>query len=716
MATSKAHEISNEFTSKMLLERNSFLLNSIISPKPAQTITVWEELGCVGFNPDQRRIEAVVNIKQSTGYSGGLCSQASQEYVRFYVDFKDGKGFVDVGLTSFKSADISNAPQGPQHPLSYLLQLNIDDDSYLRFTDCQTAVIPTLRAILSWNSPPPPATPGFIPFYGNVRDVDIQLRRKPYLVLSEISEFLEAKGIINVLAAETAIPFKPPLPPVAATIYELNKKAGVPDHRTFYGTIGAAVHSPMNFAKAKAVYNLLDLAALKVDVDKLASSYFQKPKDSADVSFEELTCVGLKSDSDTVGAVVHIKKSSGYNGDLCHTGSHEHVAFWADWNNDGVFDEYLGTVSFETHDIVNIPAGGLYYNVALPINTSKRLKSCKTPNIIRIRAVLSWESLPSTTDPNQLNTWGNRVDALVQLRPGSASGMHSVITYVGEVDRTLIDPASHLYNYNAVAPTPNNNRPWGGAIIFRGIIDRNGFNGVVAFRLSYKPYGAPDSAYQPISKNDTFQLWEPLIDPIHPQYDAQTADADGWYVYTPNPAVEIYSWDYYLGVLQAGALADGDYTIRFEYTDEIGNPVQADVFSIVVCNKGMVVSPTANTSVDMSYDLDLVIDGGDCHSYSPGSPKIDGHLRVVHPYFGWWSLELEPASHTHGVKPSPETRSYSSLGDNGDSNAPWSLDTMLLDPCGYTVSLHARSRVILNSSPGYWPYYGPKAVGFAKLP
>jgi hypothetical protein len=136
----------------------------------------------------------------------------------------------------------------------------------------------------------------------------------------------------------------------------------------------------------------------------------------------------------------------------------------------------------------------------------------------------------------------------------------------------------------------------------------------------------------------------------------------------------------------------------------------------MVCNTGMSVSPTANTVIDFTKDLDLVIDGGDCHSYTPASPGIMGHLRAVHPYFASWSLELQPTSHTNGALPVPVSRSHSAIGDNGDTNAPWTLDTTPLDPCGYTVSLHARSRVILNSSPGYFPYYGPKAVGFAKLP
>jgi hypothetical protein len=143
----------------------------------------------------------------------------------------------------------------------------------------------------------------------------------------------------------------------------------------------------------------------------------------------------------------------------------------------------------------------------------------------------------------------------------------------------------------------------------------------------------------------------------------------------------------------------------------------------------MTISPTANAAVDTAFDLDLVIDGGDCHSYPPDAPMINGHLRAVHPYFADWSLDLQPTSHTNGAIPTspgavpvppvatpvPVTRNYSALGDTGDGNGTWSLDTSALDPCGYTVSIGAHTRVISNSSTDF-PYYAPKAVGFAKLP
>jgi hypothetical protein len=135
---------------------------------------------------------------------------------------------------------------------------------------------------------------------------------------------------------------------------------------------------------------------------------------------------------------------------------------------------------------------------------------------------------------------------------------------------------------------------------------------------------------------------------------------------------------------------------------------------MIINNKPMTVSPAANSSVDINFDLDDVIDGGDCHSYDDANPTINGHIRAVHPYFASWSLVLEPASHTHGTAPVPGGRSYNALGDTGDGNATWTLNTAPLDPCGYTVSLLAYTRVILNSSTQF-PQYGPKAVGFAVL-
>jgi hypothetical protein len=704
-----------QVTKQMLEERNTFLIKQLISPLAGKSNTHWEEITCVGYNPNSHRLEAVVSIKQSSGYNGGLCTNASLEYVRFFVDFKDGGGYRDMGMASFKAADISDVPPGPQHPLKYMVSIQLDDAKYRKFINCHTAVIPRVRAILSWNTIPT-GDPNQTPHYGNVFEADIQLEKKAIL-LGSIFGKSDLLTIPKFVDLEATVPVKLPPIPDPGPLLEAYKKAGVPTHRALYSTIGSQIHSTMNFSKAAATFNFNDIKKLKVDINELLP-FYNTDQHNADISFEEVTCVGLNTETDTLGVVVHIKKANGYSGDLCHKGSTEHVAFWADWNNNGTFDEYLGTQSFETHDITNIPAGGLFYNVALPINVSGRLKQCNQPNIIRIRAVLSWESLPSTTNPNALNTWGNSKDSLVQLRPGKADGIFAVITRVGNADRVLIHPTQHLYNYNAVAPGTNNNRPWGGVVNFKGIIDKNGFGGVVKYRIRYKNFGASDLTYSTVASSETNYLVNTLLPfPACFISNTQLADADGWFVYQPDAPSHIFSNDdNHLANWNTSGLSDGTYTLRFEYTDEFGNPVIGDEFSIIVTNKGMSVSPTANAVVDTAYNLDLVIDGGDCHSYTPADNIIHGHVRAVHDYFALWSIELQPTSHTHGIYPSPNSRTYSSLGDHGDANTPWTLDTIKLDPCGYTVSLMARTRVILDSNIGYLPLYGPKAVGFAKLP
>ena len=121
-------------SAEQLFTRQTFLLQSFISKSAiTNSNTTWEELSCVGYNPSKGKLEAIVSIKQSSGYSGGLCSNGSKEYVRFFVDFKDGSGFQDMGYTSFKVADISEAPAGPQHPLKYMTFLYINDEKYRRF-------------------------------------------------------------------------------------------------------------------------------------------------------------------------------------------------------------------------------------------------------------------------------------------------------------------------------------------------------------------------------------------------------------------------------------------------------------------------------------------------------------------------------------------------------------------------------------------------------
>ncbi len=82
----------------------------------------YEELTCVGYNPDTDNMEATFVIKKSTGYSGDLCTGGSFEYIRFYLDFHDGAGFIDQGDVRVNVHDIpvgKDCTGNPDFPIVY---------------------------------------------------------------------------------------------------------------------------------------------------------------------------------------------------------------------------------------------------------------------------------------------------------------------------------------------------------------------------------------------------------------------------------------------------------------------------------------------------------------------------------------------------------------------------------------------------------------------
>jgi hypothetical protein len=114
---------------------------------PLTKSTVYEDISCVGFNPEHDILFATIRIKKDTGYKGGLCSQGSYEYVRFYVDWKGDGKFADVGMARVNVHDIP----GPK-PLNYCVGLKVDPKK----TPCFFPKLVKVRAILSWNLAPPP--------------------------------------------------------------------------------------------------------------------------------------------------------------------------------------------------------------------------------------------------------------------------------------------------------------------------------------------------------------------------------------------------------------------------------------------------------------------------------------------------------------------------------------------------------------------------------
>lgn len=705
-----------EKTRKTLLV--NLFANQIID---IQGNTYWEEVTCVGFNPQMGQLEAVVSIKRETGYSGGLCSDGSTEYVRFFVDWGDGAGFQDVGLTNFKAYDISDAPPGPQHPLKYMVYLPLHEQNYRKC--CETAVLPKVRAVLSWNQIPS-LNPNDIPHFGNRIDANIQIQPKNTIECLLIKTDLLRKklDLIENIDIDAPIPTLKPKPVPWSKIVADYRKADVPDHRLVYEAVYPMLKGGKSLSLASAQMDISFIEKLKINIDKITNILLEN---KANTTYEEVVCAGLNTATDTLGAVIHVKKPCGYSGNLCQPGSREYVAFWADWDNNGTFDSYLGTASVEVHDIANIPADGLYYSVMLPANFSQHLKDCKNPNIIRIRAVLSWAVPPSTIDPNALNYWGNRLDVIVQIRPGTAgTGLMDLIYDVGNVPIDNISPITYLANPSTGALNPSNcdqpamDRPFGGSVRIGGRIYNTGAPGTVRYQVQYTPHGTNE--WLPVTNSVTFELMHPNpSDPKYPKEIRTESSPDGWisYVEDPTATPPILERTNLLARWDTGSL-EGEYDIRLAYTKDYPLTPSSvihysDIVTIVLDNTDYTVSPTPNNVVDTAYTLDLVIDEGDCHSYTKDpNTEIKGHLRAVDKYFWKWVLELQPTAHTHGTQADPRCRSYGSLVDQGDENAPWSLYTKELDKCGYTLILWAYDRTIINSN-GAIVHWKRKAVGFS---
>lgn len=156
--------------------------------------TSYEELTCVGLKPEQDMLEAVINVKKKSGYSGKLCGDGSTEYVAFWIDFGDGFGFQHVGTTSVAVHDLQ---QVPKDGLQYAVFLKTDLSN--RLIPCQYgARVVRVRAILSWQSPPPPGNPNWVPHWGNREECRIQLRPRVSIGHTPLIETVGDVGINDI--------------------------------------------------------------------------------------------------------------------------------------------------------------------------------------------------------------------------------------------------------------------------------------------------------------------------------------------------------------------------------------------------------------------------------------------------------------------------------------------------------------------------------------
>jgi hypothetical protein len=126
--------------------------------------TSFERLGCVSYIPLLDQLYASIEVKRDWGYSLQLCNSSSREYIRFYLSFDRGATWQNEGLTAITVSDDPGA-----RARIHLVTKRMD----LRERLQSVQQPPLVRAILSWNSPPPPDAPDWTPLWGNVLEIRI---------------------------------------------------------------------------------------------------------------------------------------------------------------------------------------------------------------------------------------------------------------------------------------------------------------------------------------------------------------------------------------------------------------------------------------------------------------------------------------------------------------------------------------------------------------
>ncbi|KON26631.1 hypothetical protein AC480_05410 [miscellaneous Crenarchaeota group archaeon SMTZ1-55] len=683
-----------EFKTLMIQNPNYF---GNLPKSPFKTVkkivgnTTYEELTCIGFNPNLNMLEATVHVKLPIGYGGNLCKAGTTEYVRFFIDY--GDGWEDAGLVAFNVHDVPNANDcagKPNKPLAYVVTLPIEPTQDY----CGNPVLPKVRAILSWEATPPDDDPDWPMVWGNTLERRIQIKPRLWL----LADVVKVLGVI--LKQEVKLPpifeeVEPcPIPqpePPPLTVPELvqlyaapagaktrREKIAVEPHRFGFNEIQAQLTmgavNPQMVAEMIAQWDAVGLD-WSAAVEALQAT-------SGNVSYEEVKCLGLDNNREWLVATFHVKKPCGYSGNLCTKGSKEYVAFWADWDDTCEWT-YLDTVEVPVHDIASIPADGLHYTAILPVNLHPHRQPCNKPKTARVRAVLSWNTPPSTTDPNAVPYWGNRLDAHVQIKPGTPwepKARISILGGIGIADiqtagNGMTKPQAKFAEWGTYAD------PWG-------------------THMRECPFGGLVTVHAPPNVGDKYGIEVRAFGSVGPPTKITTqiwvVDKDGHGSYhTADPVTGLFDYlDVTQNVLnklaQWSTSGDGLWEIRLRRYNGAGVWLDDTPWYRIRLDN---TAPTAQ----------ITIDGGACDTYAPGA-KITGKFVARDLHFGHFTLDtlpasMSPPSPTTGTPPVSSGNSQTAVAGN-----TWELNTATMKPCGYVVRVRVWDRTIRHSALGHHNY------------
>lgn len=657
--------------------------------------TTYEQITCVGYNLNLSVVEATVHVNLPVGYGGNLCSPGTAEYVRFFVNY--GAGWIDIGVGGFNAHDLPNTVDCARQrdkPLSYVVTLPFEPQR----DPCGRPLLPTIRAILSWEVVPPAGNPNWAPIWGNVVDRHIQIkpRRRHLLDLadiigSNIGQKLTLPSDFEVIQFEPLpLPDPPPL-----SLAELAQQYTVQVQAGEAAVEGQLAVEPHRFGFAE-LQTLLAPGALDQDALTSKIAEWQKleinwqallealQKTQSNVNYEELHCLGLDYNQEWLVATITIKRPTGYSGTLCQQGSKEYVAFWADWDNSCNW-VYQGTTAVEVHDIPGIPADGLHYTAVLKVNPDAYRQPCEKPQIARVRAVMSWNTPPSTTDPEEVPYWGNRLDAHVQIKPGRPhTGDEPEIAIIGGISVAEIDisgngmtlPGAVFALYGSLADPHNPSRrcPFGGRVHVQAYAPP----AFSALGYKYRVLARKVGTLTEIPVTTPFQIASGINPPV-----MRTPDPMTGFIEYVDPQQNIFDmlawWD---------TSGDDLWEIRLEMVNAANVLLGSTAWHRVQLDN---TQPEADIYIDS---------GGDCKDFKEGV-TINGHFVARDINFGHFSLDTLPNSLT---PPDPVPASGNVQTAPGPVGNPWTLTTGNMVACGYVIVLSVWDRTIVGSVPNSHNY------------
>lgn len=665
--------------------------------------TTYEAITCVSFDHENDLLEAIVDVKLPYGYQGTLCTHGSQEYVRFFIDW-NGDGFFndpgdDMGITSVNVHDIPNAPATclEEHkPLSYALHLQINP----KRKRCTKNNLVKVRAILSWELPPTPGNPNFIPPWGNVVDKWIQIKPNAHQVvdLLEIADIKKLGLTPSLLDLDLPISKKPALS--IPELKELYQEVDVPEHRFNFQELAPIIE------KAKVDPGFLaacKLNPLYTDLIKNLDLIFAEEKSKR---YEEVHCLGLNYNQDQLVASFTIKRPFGYKGGLCTSGSKEYIAFWG-----YVYDQieqqcgwrYFGHTTVNVHDIRDIPPDGIQYAAHLPVDFSWYKEKCQKPVVIKVRAILSWDQPPPPNNPHHNPVWGNRIDALIQLKPSNrgyqtpyiwAAGNMAVESISGNPDSgatasTLGD--GYAKGVSIGAGYVADDSPFGDRIAISGNISNAPNNPTEASKLKYKvQYRNLDIADTWHDITTGFRIWL-RINGLPSGFIDQVA-VGGYFKYQKDlitPTIVEVQNDI-MAVWRTKGLDDGLYAIRI-LLFKPGEPAIGDVPANHI-ESNRVKLMIDNTKPEAAISLD----DGPCQKFKVGD-KVKGKFTAKDDHIWYYRLGIRPSVATPPTV-SPTVETYPLLSAPGKTDAPFEITTTSsTTPCGYVVVVNVWDRTIVNN-------------------